>query len=216
MSNLRVLLADDHIVVREGLRALIEAQPDIDVIGEAGDGHEAWKLSMDLGPDVVVMDISMPEMGGAAATRLIRRDCPETRVLALTVHEVLGYIRQMLEAGASGYVLKRAATDELVRAIRSVASGERYIDPRLADQLQSDGAGRENVGHPDPVVLTEREAEIARLLSRGHINREIADALQLSIKTVEVYKARTLAKLGLRSRADLVRYAMDRGWLHES
>ena len=215
MPDLRVLLADDHAVVREGLKALLMAQPDIEVVGEAADGQAAWMMAAELHPDVVVMDISMPEMGGAAATKLIRRDCPGTRVLALTVHEIDGYLRQLLEAGASGYVLKRAAAEELVHAIRAVASGGIYLDPKMAGQVVGDFVGPGSVDIATEGVLTERESEVVRLLAKGHINREIADKLSLSIKTVEVHKSRALEKLGLRSRADLVQFALTRGWLQE-
>lgn len=213
MTKLRVLLADDHAVVREGLKALVNAQPDMEVVGEATEGGSACKLAAELRPHVVVMDVSMPGTGGAAATERIRQDCPDVRVLALTVHEVAGYLRQLMEAGASGYVLKRAAADELVRAIREVAHGEVYIDPKLAGQVFSG-----LMGPPGPEAgadgeLTEREIEVVKLLARGHINREIAQRLDLSVKTIEVHKARALEKLGLRSRADLVHYALRRGWL---
>jgi DNA-binding NarL/FixJ family response regulator len=200
-------------VVREGLKALVNGQPDMEVVGEAADGNVACRLADELRPDVVVMDVSMPGLGGASATERIRRDCPKVRVLALTVHEVEGYLRQLLEAGASGYILKRAAADELVHAIREVAAGRVCVDSQLAGQVvarlvrptgQSAATGGE---------LTEREAEVVKLLARGHINREIAEQLNLSVKTIEVHKARALEKLGLRSRADLVHYAVRRGWV---
>ncbi len=215
MPSLRVLLADDHAVVREGLKALINSESDIEVVGEAADGRAAWQMAVDLKPDVVVMDISMPDLGGAAATKLIRRDCPGVRVLALTVHEIDGYLRQLLEAGASGYVLKRAAAEELVRAIRAVASGGVYLDPSMAGQVVGGFVGPGAAEALREGVLTDRESEVVRLLAKGHINREIADKLALSIKTVEVHKARALEKLGLRSRADLVQFALTRGWLQE-
>jgi DNA-binding NarL/FixJ family response regulator len=217
MTKLRILLADDHAVVRAGLKALIDAEPDMEVVGETSDGHSAWLLTRDLLPDVVVMDVSMPVLGGAGATELIRRDCPNVRVLALTVHEVDGYLRELLKAGASGYILKRAAAQELVRAIRAVAFGGVCIDPKLAVQI---GAG---FAIPNPRQagalagqLTERETEVVKLLARGHINREIAEQLDLSVKTIEVHKSRALHKLGLRSRADLVHYAVRQGWLQMS
>jgi DNA-binding NarL/FixJ family response regulator len=213
MNRLRILLADDHAVVREGLKALISAQADMEVVGEAADGKAAWRAAVELRPDIVVMDMSMPVMGGATATELIRRDCPDARVLALTVHEVAGYLRQCLEAGASGYVLKRAAADDLIRAIREVAAGGVYLDPKLAGQVvPRTGLSNRPGGHIDE-TLSEREVEVVKLLARGHINREIAEQLDLSIKTIEVHKARALAKLGLQSRAELVRYALQQGWL---
>ena len=216
MIKLRILLADDHAVVREGLKALVNAQPDMEVVGEAADGRAAWQLATELRPDVAVMDVSMPALGGAEATTRLRRDCPDVKVLALTVHEHGGYLRQLFEAGAAGYVLKRAAAEELVQAIRAVASGGIYLDPKMAGQVVGGFVGRPTTQSvPREAELTEREVEVVRLLSRGHINREIAEQLDLSVRTVEVHKARALEKLGLRSRADLVQYALRRGWLQE-
>jgi DNA-binding NarL/FixJ family response regulator len=213
MNKLRILLADDHAVVREGLKALINAQPDMEVVGEASDGRSACELAVKMLPDVVVMDISMPDLGGTEATELIRRTCPNVRVLALTVHEVEGYLRRMIEVGASGYILKRAAAEDLVRAIREVASGAVYIDPKVAAQMVAGLVGPLARPGRSESELTEREVEVIKLLARGHINREIAEQLDLSVKTIEVHKARALEKLGLHSRADLVHYALQRGWL---
>ena len=213
MNMLRILLADDHAVVRAGLKALINDQPDMEVVGEATDGTAAWKHAVETRPDVVVMDITMAGTGGIEATALIRRDCPEVRVLALTVHEVPGYLRQLLEAGAAGYVLKRAAADELMRAIREVARGGVYLDPHLAGEVVAGYLGPTASATRSKSSLTEREAEVVRLVARGYINREIAEQLDLSVKTIEVHKARALEKLDLRSRADLVRYALEQGWL---
>jgi DNA-binding NarL/FixJ family response regulator len=214
MTGLRVFLADDHAVVREGLKSLIDAQPDMEVTGEAGDGQSACELVPGLRPDVVVMDVSMPGMNGARATEQLRLACPEVKVLALTVHEDKGYLRQLLEAGAVGYVLKRAAAEELIRAIRTVAAGGVYLDPALAGTVVGGfvrkPAGR---GTPPAADLSDREAEVVRLVAAGHSNKEIAARLEISVKTVETYKARSLEKLGLHSRADLVRYALGRGWL---
>jgi DNA-binding NarL/FixJ family response regulator len=216
MTKLRVFLADDHAVVREGLKSLINAQADMEVIGEAGDGRTACEQVLPLRPDVVVLDVSMPEMTGAQATERLRLECPEVKVLALTVHEDKGYLRQLLEAGAVGYVLKRAAAEELIRAIRTVAGGGVYLDPALAGKVVG-GFVRKPAGKgaPEESALSEREVEVVRLVAAGHSNKEIAGRLDLSIKTVETYKARSLEKLGLRSRADLVRYALQRGWLQD-
>ena len=216
MAKLRILLADDHAVFREGLKALVQTQDDMDVVAEAADGRTAWMLAAEILPDVVILDVSMPEMGGAEAARLIRRDCPDTRILALTVHEVGGYLRQLLQSGAAGYLLKRVAFEELVRAVRVVAAGGTYIDPNLSNQVVGDLVGIGGTGAGPDRELTGREGEVAQLLTRGHINREIAERLDISVKTVETYKARIMEKLGLRSRADLVRYAIRQGWLHES
>ncbi len=214
MTSLRIFLADDHAVVREGLKSLIDAQPDMEVIGEAGDGNVACELAPGLRPDVVLMDVSMPGMSGARATEQLRQACPGVKVMALTVHEDKGYLRQLLEAGAAGYVLKRAAAEELIRAIRTVAAGGVYLDPALAGAVVG-GFVRKPAGKgvSAGADLSDREAEVVRLVAAGHSNKEIAGRLGLSVKTVETYKARSLEKLGLHSRADLVRYALGRGWL---
>ena len=217
MPKLRVFLADDHAVVREGLKALVNAQAGMEVSGEAGDGRTACQQVQKLQPDVVVMDVSMPEMSGAQATEELKRTCPHVKVLALTVHEDKGYLRQLLEAGASGYVLKRAAAEELIHAIRTVAAGGVYLDPALAGKVVSGfvqtSAGQAAAGGAE---LSEREVEVVSLIAAGHSNKEIALRLDLSVKTVETYKARSLEKLGLHSRADLVRYALQRGWLRDA
>ena len=196
MTKLHVLLADDHAVVREGLKALISAQPDMEVVGEASTGREAWQLAVQTHPDVVIMDISMPDLGGAEATELIRRDCPSAHVLALTVHEIEGYMRRLLEAGAMGYILKRAAATELVGAVRRVASGNVFIDPGIAtDVISGFVAGAYRLPTPEP-ELTDRETQVVKLIALGHINREIAAQLNLSIKTIEVHKSRRAGKVG--------------------
>jgi DNA-binding NarL/FixJ family response regulator len=216
MDNLRILLAEDHAMVRDGLKALLNAQPGMQVVAEASDGKSAWQQAIELIPEVVVMDVSMPGMSGPTATTLIRRDCPNVRVLALTVHDDAGYLRLLLEAGASGYIVKRAAGEDLVRAIREVASGGIYLDPSLAGQVLLGFVGRSAHKMSPAQELTDREMAVVKLLARGYINREIADQMDLSIKTVEVHKGRALEKLGLRSRADLVHYAINRGWLQET
>jgi DNA-binding NarL/FixJ family response regulator len=214
MAELRVFLADDHAVVREGLKALVNAQVGMAVCGEAGDGLTACQQVERLLPDVVVMDVSMPELNGARAAERLKQACPQVKVLALTVHEDKGYLRRLLEAGAAGYVLKRAAAEELVHAIRTVAAGGVYLDPAVAGKVvggfvrPAPSSGPARGGE-----LSEREEEVVRLTAAGHSNKEIAARLELSVKTVETYKARSLEKLGLRTRADLVRYALQRGWL---
>lgn len=214
MPDLRVFIADDHAIVREGLRALVNAQPGMRVVGEAGDGREAYRCIVELQPDVAVMDISMPGWSGSEAASRLRRECPEVRVMALTVHEDETYLRGLLEAGAAGYVLKRSATADLVHAIRTVAAGGTYIDPNLAGRLVNAyiDSGSERATQ-EPCELTGREADVVRLIALGHSNKEIAARLEISVKTVETHKARALERLGLRSRADLVRYALRQGWL---
>jgi DNA-binding NarL/FixJ family response regulator len=216
VDKLRILLADDHMIVREGLKALINAQPDMNVVGEAEDGRAAWQRAKELGPDVAVMDVSMPEMNGAEATERIKQECPQVKVLALTVYEDSGYLRRMLEAGASGYVLKRAAAEELVRAVRTVAAGGSYLDPTLTDKIvggyfnQGPAAGKSSAAE-----LSERETQVLRLVAWGYSNKEIGRKLNISVKTVDTYKLRLMEKLGLRSRTDIVRHALHMGWLDE-
>jgi DNA-binding NarL/FixJ family response regulator len=217
MAKLRVYLADDHAIVRAGLKALINSEPQMEVSGEAGDGRTACQEVQELQPDVVVMDVSMPQMNGAQATAQLKQACPSVKVLALTVHEDKGYLRLLLEAGASGYVLKRAAAEELIHAIRTVAAGGVYLDPALAGKVVGSfvraPAGKSVLEGGD---LSDREVEVVRLIAAGHSNKEIASRLSLSVKTVETYKARSMEKLGLDSRADLVRYALQRGWLQNA
>ena len=213
---LRVVLADDHFVVREGLKAVIDAQPGMTVVGEAADGLTACEAVGRLRPDVVVMDVSMPGLTGSQATERLRAECPEVKVLALTIHEDRGYIRQLLAAGAAGYVLKRAAADELVHAIRVVASGGTYLDPAMAGKVVGGFVRRGAVAAGAQEELSDREAEVARLTASGYSNKEVAARIGLSIKTVETYRARAMEKLGLRSRNDLVRYAVQRGWLQDA
>lgn len=215
MSDLRVFLADDHAVVREGLRALVTAQPGISVVGEAADGVTACDLIAQLLPDVVVLDVSMPGLTGAQAAGRVRRECPGVKVLALTVHEDKGYLRQLLAAGAAGYVLKRAVGAELVHAIRVVAAGGVYLDPSLAGKVVGGFVRHPGAGPaPSDGGLSDREVEVVKLTAAGYGTKEIATQLDLSSKTVETYKARALEKLGLTSRAEVVRYALQRGWLH--
>src|SRR4051812_35595392 len=203
MTNLRVFLADDHAVVREGLKALINAQPGMQVSGEAGDGRTACQEIEMLQPDVVVMDVSMPGMNGAQATAQLKQTCPHAKVLALTVHEDKGYLRQLLEAGASGYMLKRAAAEELIHAIRAVAVGGVYLDPAIAGKVVGSFVRKPSAkGVSEEGDLSDREAEVLRLIATGYSNKEIAGQLTLSVKTVETYKARSMEKLGLHSRAE--------------
>ena len=214
-SKLRIFLADDHAVVREGLKALVNAQNEMEVVGEAGDGLDAYQQIRKLLPDVVVMDVSMPGMTGSQATARLLIDAPSVRVLALTVHEDKGYIRQLFSAGAVGYVLKRAAPEELVRAIRAVAAGGVYLDPSMAGKVVGGFVRKANPDGLSNGPLSEREVDVARQTAAGHSNKEIAARLELSIKTVETYRARAMDKLGLQSRAGLVRYAVQQGWLQD-
>ncbi len=214
--KLRVVLADDHAIVREGLRALIDRQPDMEVVGEAGDGRAAVDVCERLLPDVIVMDLSMPVLNGTRAARELMERHPELKILALTVHEERSYLRELLEAGASGYLLKRVAAEELVHAIRRVAEGGVYVDGRLIpDVLDRYFRAPGKDGKPEGRPLTPREEEIMRLIARGHSNREIATQFAVSVKTVETHKARATEKLGIHNRAGIVRYAMQQGWMAE-
>ena len=213
-TTLRVVLADDHAVMREGLKSLINAQPDMLVVGEAEDGEAAWSVAIRLKPDVLVIDLSMPGIGGAESPERVRRDCPAVKVLALTVHEERLYLTQLLRAGATGYVLKRAAAADLVRAVRIVASGGTYIDPAVAGTLVEgsldSGSSAEETPHDS---LSDREREVLICIAQGYSNKEIAASMGLSVKTVETYKSRMAEKLGLRTRVEIVRYAVSQGWL---
>jgi DNA-binding NarL/FixJ family response regulator len=216
MPKLRIFLGDDHAVVREGLKALVNAQPDMEVIGEAGDGRTALQQAKELQPDIVILDVSMPELNGSQVTQQLKQACPHVKALALTVHEDKSYLRQLLAAGASGYVLKRAAAQELIHALRTVAAGGVYLDPALAGKVVGGFVRRPALKDvPQGSDLSERETEVVRLIAQGYSNKEIATRLDLSVKTVETYKARSMEKLGLHSRADLVRLALLRGWLQD-
>lgn len=214
---IRVVLADDHPIVRDALRRLVNSQADMRVVGEAEDGEEACRTARNLLPDVLVLDLSLPKLNGAQATERVRRECPDVKVLVLTVHEERHYLTQLLRAGAAGYVLKRAAPSELVQAVRTVAAGGTYIDPGIAGTMVQAYLGAEQQGdQPNDDTLSEREREVLMKIARGFSNKEIAGQLGLSVKTVETYKGRVAEKLGLRTRVEIVRYAARRGWLDES
>jgi len=215
MSDIRVALADDHPIVLAGLTALIQAASDMRLVGQATDGEAAFDLIKAECPDVAVLDLSMPKTGGVeVAKRLAEENC-STKVLILTVHEDSAYLQQLLRLGVRGYLLKRSAADELVRAIRAVQAGGLFVDPIMASKLLTPGLPAD----PDAVSVAElsgREEAVLRLVARGFSNKEAAAKLALSAKTVETYKARALEKLGLRTRAEVVRYAAKRDWLEQS
>ena len=214
MSPIRILIVDDHAVVRAGLRMLLSADPELEIAGEAGDGAQALRLARDLAPDVVLMDISMPDMNGIEATRRIKELCPEVAVLALTMHEDDQYFFEMLAAGASGYVPKRAAPDDLISAIRAVKNGGMFLFPSLARLLVSDylqRSGHEgSAGRPFD-ALTDREREVLVRIAQGLSNQQIANELVISIKTVNRHRENIMAKLNLHSRVELVHYAIEKG-----
>ena len=217
MERIRVLIADDHTLVREGLRALLEGQGEFEVIAEASDGREAIDRAIQLRPDVVLMDIGMPEVDGLAATRRITTANPVIRVLVLTVHDTEDYFFRVLEAGAHGFLVKDSASMELVAAVKAVHHGGVFLHPPMAKRLVEDYLGRiasgeERAAHD---TLTAREREILALIGHGHTNQEIADQLSLSINTVQAHRSHIIDKLNLHSRADLMRYAVRSGLLRD-
>lgn len=215
--QIRVLLADDHETVRAGLRLLIDAQPDFITVGEAGDGEEALRQVRELRPDVVVMDISMPGLNGSKATRRIVETAPGVKIVALTRHTERGYVQNMLEAGAVGYVLKQSASNELIRAIRAVIGGQTYLDPAITSRVVDHySTGSAVAARPDRPALTDRESEVMRLIAAGYSNKEIAARLHLSVKTVEAHKANSMRKLEFTNRIDIVNYALVQGWLNDN
>lgn len=213
--KIRLLLADDHAVLRAGLRTLLNGEPDMDVVGEAADGSQAVRRVEDLRPDVVLMDITMPAMNGLEATRQIRRAHPDVKVLVLTMHDSEEYLFQTLEAGGSGYVPKKAADTDLINAIRAVHRGDTFLYPTAAQRLVQDYVDRVDAGHEVESFgrLTDREKQVLKLMAQGYTNLEIAGMLVISVKTVETHRARLMDKLGFRTRAELVRYALQRGLL---
>ena len=212
MNKLRVLIAEDHGTVREGLRLILQSQSDIEIVGEAGDGKTALETAKQLLPVVVLMDISLPSMSGLKATKLLRECCPEVKVLALTRHKDSAYLQEMLRAGASGYVLKQSSSTELLRALREIASGNSYLDPALTGKVITVFAAGA-IGNSAIASVSEREQEVLKTIALGYSNKEIAARLKLSVKTVEAHKANSMKKLDLRSRIDIVRYAVLQGWL---
>ena len=211
-QKIRILIVDDHTILRAGIRALLELYPDMQVVGEAGDGETALLRCRELQPDVVLMDIAMPGMNGLAATRQLVESCPHSRVLILTQHENKEYILPALKVGAAGYILKRAADTELVTAIRAVAAGKSYLDPNVTGVVVEGLRQRRAAAPEDPYeTLSDREREVLLLLAQGRILREIGETLHLSPKTVDFHRANVMEKLGLKSRTELVQYAMRRG-----
>lgn len=213
---LRVLLADDHATVRYGLKLMIDAEPDMKVVGEADDGAEAIRQVRDLSPDVIVMDISMPGMNGLAATRALKKMLPQSVIITLTRHTDEAYLQELLRAGASGYVLKRSAPTELLHAIRRTAAGGQYLDSTLTARATAGLIGEQRDGRRGTARLTEREAAVLRLIASGYSNKEIAAQLDLSVKTIEAHKANAMRKLDLTGRIDIVKYAVLQGWLDKT
>src|SRR5215472_9009456 len=215
-TKIRVLLVDDHTILRQGLKKLLD-QPDMEVVGEASDGYQAIAEALRLQPDVILMDITMPEMNGIEATRQVRRQRSDVRILVLTMHENEEYLFQVLRAGAAGYILKEAADTELITAIRTVQSGRFYLSPSAQTMMVGDYLQRVRTGEEKDSYsgLTEREREILKLVAEGLTNNQIAERLFISPKTVDTHRTHIMDKLNLHSRAALVKYAMRRGLLEE-
>lgn len=202
------MLADDHAVVRQGFRMILGAQADMEIVGEAGNGREAVAMSEQLRPDVVVMDVAMPELNGIEATRRIAENSPQARVLALSMHKDAVYVREILRAGARGYLLKDSIDVDLLSAVRAIAKGEGYLSPAISDAVLSDY--RKHV--TDPLdLLSSREREVLQLIAEGKTNKEIAALLHLSVYTVDAHRGRIMEKLNLHSTGELVRFALRKG-----
>lgn len=207
-EKIRILLADDHAVVRQGFKMILAAQPDMEIVGEAGNGREALESSGRLQPDVIVMDVAMPELNGIEATRRLADVSPRTRVLALSMHKDSVYVREILRAGARGYLLKDSIASDLLAAVRAVARGEGYLSPGVSDAVLNDY--RRHV--TDPIdLLTSREREVLQMIAEGKTNKEIATVLNLSVYTVDAHRGRIMEKLNLHSVNELVRFAVRYG-----
>jgi two-component system, NarL family, response regulator NreC len=215
-QTIRVLIADDHAILRSGLKMLVNAQVDMEVVGEAPDGEQAVRAARDMKPSVALLDLTMPGSGGLQALEEIARCCPDTRVLVLTMHDDPAYLRSVLAAGASGYVLKRAVDTELLSAIRAVHRGGIFVDPSLAHVFVQDALEkRGTTGRPQRLlnILSDRERQVLERIAQGYGSQEIAAQMLVSVKTVETYRARIAEKLGLRTRSEIVRFALQMGLL---
>jgi len=217
MNKLRIILAEDHETIRDGLKLLVNSRSDMEVVGEADNGRTALQLAEEFSPDVVVMDISMPELNGLQATKKLKDKSPQVKVLILTRHSEPGYLQELLQAGASGYVLKQSKSEELIRAILAVAAGQTYLDPAITERAVTQLRESGQVPHKAPnATLTAREADVLRLIALGYVNKEVAARLNLSIKTVEAHRSNAMNKMGMKSRVDIVRYAILQDWLQDT
>lgn len=218
MKEIRLIIAEDHQMVREGIKMLIDAQEDMIVIGEASDGRDAVDLALKLLPDVLLMDISMPELSGLVAAAKLKRITQDIKILTFTRHTDSSYLNELLQAGISGYVLKQSTSVELLRAIRAVAAGENYLDPAITGKVFNSFVNKRTKlrGEITGATLTDRESEILRQIAWGYSNKEIAEQCDISVKTVEAHKANALKKLGIKTRLDIVYFAVLQGWLQET
>lgn len=217
MTTITVLLAEDHTIVRKGLRSLLDAEPDIEVVGEAEDGRQAVEAAQKLRPDVVLMDITMPLLNGLEATRQLKKLCPAVKVVILTVHTTEEYIFQVLRAGAAGYLVKQAAVEELILAIQAVYRGDSFLSPSISRKVIEEYSRRAEATalDDDYEQLTDREREVLQLVAEGRSNREIAELLHVTVKTVEAHRARLMEKLDIHDTAGLTRYALRKGFIAE-
>lgn len=218
MAKIRVLLAEDHKTVRAGIKMIIDSEPDMEVVAEASDGHEAITQTKQFKPDVLITDISMPDVSGLIAAATVKRIAPSVKILALTRHTDQAYVQELLLAGISGYVLKQSDSEEMLRAIRILANGGEYLDPAITGSVFNllSSSPRDLTAEPHTKRLSDREAEILRRIALGYSNKEIADQIETSVKTVETQKASALRKLNIKGRNEIVNYAILQGWLQDS
>ena len=213
MTAIRIALVDDHPVVLAGIRALLLGMPDVELVGEANTGAAGLKAICECSPDIAVIDLSLPDFSGIELARRVSKRCPEVKIIALTVHEDRAYVHPVLDAGARGYLLKRSAGDELLRAIRAVNQGAIYLDPAISEKALTNAAELALASGGESGELSRREEDVLQLVAQGFSNKQIAGQLEVSVKSVETYKARAAEKKGLHSRADIVRYGIKQGWL---
>ncbi len=211
--TIQILIADDHGVLRAGLRALLSSEKDLEIVGEASSGEQALAMAQELKPDLILLDISLPDLSGIEVTRQLKEDRPGIRVLILTVHEDEGLLQEAIRAGAAGYIIKRAVESELIDAIRAVSRGDLYVHPAMTRVLLRDMAPTPSPKQPTVEMPTPREIDVLRYIAQGYTNRQTAEALSISVRTVESHRANLMSKLGLNSRVELVRYAKENGFI---
>lgn len=216
-DKLKILIAEDHGTVRDGIKMIINAQDDMEVVGEAADGRKAVEMARELKPDIVLMDISMPELNGLKAAAQLKRILPDIKILTLTRHTDDAYLQELMQAGISGYALKQSLSEELIRGIRIIAAGGKYLDPAIAGKVFNNFVGKQSKlrGETAGIPLSERESEALRHIALGYSNKEISEKMNISVKTVEAHKANALKKLNISSRREIISYAILQGWMQE-